>query len=110
MKTHPLEKQEHYAVLHETNGVMMVNHPLPVLFKKVKMHVTIYSTTLYDGAKAGVPGFALYNEQYKDYIDEIIQSGVAYPLAINQNPVDLIEKLKVVDAGFYYSEFKLPNL
>jgi hypothetical protein len=107
VKTHPLEKQEHYAILHETNGVMMVNHPLPVLFKKVKLHVTIYSTTLYDGAKAGVPGFALYNEQYKDYIDEIIQSGVAYPLAINENPVDLIEKLKVVDAGFYYSEFKI---
>jgi hypothetical protein len=106
VKTHPLEKQEHYAILHQTEGVKMMNHPLPVLFKKVQLHVTIYSTTLFDGARAGVPGFALYNEQYKDYINEIIQSGVAYPLAQNENPIDLIDKLKMVDASYYYSEFK----
>jgi hypothetical protein len=85
----------------------MVNYPLPVLFKKVQLHVTIYSTTLYDGVRAGVPGFALYNEQYKDYIKEIIQSGVAYPLAQNQNPIDLIENLKTVDSSYYYSDFKI---
>ena len=94
VKTHPLEKQEHYAILHETAGVKMVNHPLPVLFKKTQLHVTIYSTTLYDGARAGVPGFAFYNEQYKDYIQEIIQSGVAQPLAEKENPIDLIAHLK----------------
>jgi hypothetical protein len=110
VKTHPLEKQEHYAILHQTDGVKIMNHPLPVLFKKVQMHVTIYSTTLYDGAKAGVPGFALHNEQYQDYIDEIIKSGVAYPLALNENPVDLFTKLKSVDSSFYYSEFKMPDL
>ena len=110
VKTHPLEKQEHYAILHQTAGVKMVNYPLPVLFKKTQLHVTIYSTTLYDGARAGVLGFALYNEQYKDYIEEIIQSGVAYPLAQNQNPVDLIENLKVVDSSYYFSEFKIENL
>jgi hypothetical protein len=109
VKTHPLEKQEHYAILHQTIGVKMVNHPLPVLFKKVQMHVTIYSTTLYDGARAGVPGFALYNEQYKDYIEEIIQSGVAYPLGADQNPIDLISQLKVVAPHYYYSEFNIPN-
>lgn len=105
VKTHPLEKQEHYAVLHHTEGVKMVNHPLPVLFKKVQLHVTIYSTTLYDGARAGIPGFALHNEKYKDYIDEIIQSGVAFPLAQNQNPIDLLAQLKEVNASYYYSPF-----
>jgi len=110
VKTHPLEKQEHYAILHQTAGVKMVNHPLPVLFKKTQMHVTIYSTTLYDGARAGVSGFALYNEQYKDYIQEIIQSGVAQPLAEKENPIDLVTHLKTVDAGFYYSEFNIRNL
>jgi hypothetical protein len=107
VKTHPLEKQEHYAILEQKAGIKMVNYPLPVLFKKVQLHVTIYSTTLYDGVRAGVPGFALYNEQYKDYINEIIQSGVAYPLAQNQNPIDLIENLKTVDSSYYYSDFKI---
>lgn len=110
VKTHPLEKQEHYAILHQTAGIKMVNYPLPVLFKKVHLHVTIYSTTLYDGARAGVPGFALHNEQYKDYIEEIIQSGVAYPLAQNENPVDSVHKLKMVDPAYYYSEFSLSGL
>jgi UDP-N-acetylglucosamine:LPS N-acetylglucosamine transferase len=110
VKTHPLEKQEHYAILHETAGVKMVNHPLPVLFKKTQLHVTIYSTTLYDGARVGVPGFALYNEQYKDYINEIVQSGVAYPLAQHENPIDLIDKLKVVDSSYYYSDFQIEGL
>lgn len=110
VKTHPLEKQSHYEILHQTEGIKMVNYPLPVLFNKVQLHVTIYSTTLYDGAKAGVPGFALYNEQYKDYIEEIIQSGVAHPLAQNENPVDLINKLKKVDSGYYYSDFKINDL
>jgi len=110
VKTHPLEKQEHYAILHQTAGVKMVNHPLPVLFKKAQLHVTIYSTTLYDGARAGVPGFALYHEQYKDYINEIVQSGVAYPLGQHENPIDFINKLKVVDSGYYYSNFQLEGL
>jgi len=87
-----------------------MNQPLPVLFKKVQLHVTIYSTRLFDGARAGVPGFALYNEQYKDYINEIVQSGVAYPLAQHENPIDLINNLKAVDASYYYSEFKLQAL
>lgn len=107
VKTHPLEKQEHYAILHETKGVKVFNYPLPVLFSKVQLHVTIYSTTLFDGARAGVPGFSLYNEQYKDYVAEIIKSGVAYPLLQNQNPIDLIEKINAVDAAYYYSDFKM---
>lgn len=109
VKTHPLEKQEHYAILHQTEGVKLVNQPLPILFKKVQLHVTIYSTTLYDGARAGVPGFALHNEQYIDYIEEIIQSGVAFPLSLQQNPIDLIPQLKVVDPHYYYSEFNIPQ-
>jgi hypothetical protein len=110
VKTHPLEKQENYAILHKIEGVKMVNHPLPVLFKKAQLHVTIYSTTLYDGARAGVPGFALHNEQYNDYIEEIIQSGVAFPLNQNENPIDLIAKLKLVDSSYYYSPFRIEGL
>ncbi len=110
VKTHPLEKQEHYAILNHTKGVKIMNQPLPVLFKKVQLHVTIYSTTLFDGARAGVPGFTLYNEQYKDYINEIVQSGVAYPLAQHENPIDLIDNLKAVDASYYYSDFKIQDL
>lgn len=110
VKTHPLEKKEHYAILNQTDGVKMVNYPLPVIFKKVALQVSIYSTTLYDGARAKVPGFALFNEQYKDYIDEIVQSGVAYPLAQNENPIDLLDNLKTVDADYYYSELNISNL
>jgi hypothetical protein len=110
VKTHPLEKQEHYAILNETKGVKVFNYPLPILFKKVQLHVSIYSTTLFDGARAKVPGFSLFNEQYKDYVAEIIKSGVAYPLLQNQNPIDLMGKLEVMDASYYYSEFKINGL
>jgi hypothetical protein len=110
VKTHPLEKQEHYDVLHESKGIKIVNYPLPVLFKKTQLHVTIYSTTLYDGARAGIPGFALYNEQYKDYINEIIESGVACPLAIGENPVDLMDQLKIVEPSYYYSKLNVAAL
>ncbi|HRG60261.1 MAG TPA: hypothetical protein PK323_15005 [Bacteroidia bacterium] len=110
VKTHPLEKKEHYAILNQTDGVKMVNYPLPVIFKKVALQVSIYSTTLYDGARASVPGFALFNHQYQDYIDEIVQSGVAFPLAQNENPVDKLNQIKEVDPSYYYSEFQFPGI
>jgi hypothetical protein len=110
VKTHPLEKQEHYAILNQTEGIKLVNYPLPILFKKVQLQVTIYSTTLFDGARASVPGFALYNERFKDYINEIVQSGVAFPLAAQENPVDLLEKMKVADSNYYYSDCAITAL
>ena len=110
VKNHPLEKKEHYQSLEKEELVKIVNYPLPVIFKQVCMHVTIYSTTLYDGARAGVPGFSLYCEPQKDYIEEILKSGVAVALQPNQNPIDLISEMKTADADYYYKEFSISEL
>jgi hypothetical protein len=110
VKNHPLEKKEHYQQLTGLEHVLMVDYPLPIIFKKVCLHVSIYSTTLYDGARAGIPGFSLYTEPQKDYIEEILKSGVATALMPNQNPVDLLNQTKPVNAEHYYSRILIKDL
>ncbi|MCC6252117.1 MAG: hypothetical protein IT238_06605 [Bacteroidia bacterium] len=110
VKNHPLEKAEHYQILNDLKNVKIYNYPLLVLFKKSQIHVSIYSTTLFDGVRAGVPGFALYNEQYKDYIEEIIQSGVATLLQIKENPIEKLGNIKTAHPDYYYSNFDIGNL
>ena len=110
VKNHPLEKPEHYQELAQIKDVFIVNYALPILFKKVDLHVSIYSTTLYDGIRVGIPGFALHCEPYKDYIEEIVASGVAIHLQANQNPIDLQEQLKKASPEYYYSKFELEKV
>jgi len=106
VKNHPLEKPEHYKVLEGIANVKIMNCPLPLLFKQSSLHISIYSTTLFDGVRYGITGYALDVAQCSDYVNELVASGVAKKIGLNQNPTSLEAISSSLDGQYFYEQFE----
>lgn len=77
VKPHPAEKKGIYDVLTSNDNVCIVEGNLEHLFPLCDLHLSIYSTTLFDAIRFGIKSYALYVSAYGDYVNSMIASGVA---------------------------------
>lgn len=60
------------------------------VFKKAKIQLSVYSTTFYDAIGYNIHNFALIDAvTHNSYIREMIDSGVAAPIHLDQDPIEL---------------------
>jgi hypothetical protein len=112
VKTHPSEKHGLYSELETEECVKIVNEPLPSLFAITDMHVSIYSTTLYEGLRFGLKSYSLDVEPaLSGYVNEIVNEGIAVRISGNTNPADL-ERIEqgTKDKKYYFDTFDAEKL
>jgi hypothetical protein len=108
IKPHPAENSKIYQdAFKNSNIVKVISYPLPILFEVAKIHVTIYSTTLYDAIRYGIRNFVFKVKSCEDYVDEIISSGIATEILDIAKFLSEVDKIGYnnVDSSNFYSEF-----
>jgi hypothetical protein len=109
VKAHPNEDVGLYEEI-KCESVMVMNHNLDLLFEYANAQLSIYSTTLYDGLRYGIPGFSLLHKPSEDYINSLISNGVSKLVKNDENIFHFIENdttERVVDPSFFYEPINL---
>jgi hypothetical protein len=109
MKPHPNEKLEDYSGVSSLDNVLVTRTNIHYLFRKAHIHISIYSTTLYDSLEYGLTNFSLDHEKFRDYTRDILADHIALPLSLDQDPIEkyLTNKQNriLVDPSKVYSAF-----
>lgn len=106
VKPHPAEAKNTYAVLAALPNVKVVNADLAWLFTLCAIHVSIYSTTLYDALRYGKMNYTLYGEPFADYVNAIAAQGVAQKITSRTNPEDVEAAASLTGAGKWFAAFR----
>jgi len=88
LKLHPNEKEENYSSLKNIPNVLISKSNILGLFKLASIHISVYSTTLYDALEYELVNFSLMNEGFKDYSSNIVKDKIAHPLEQQEDPVE----------------------
>lgn len=106
IKPHPAEDKKPYDVFINNENVHVVDIELAILFQYTNFHISIYSTTLFDALRFGnIYNYCLYIKKYEDYINEIVDKGVAIKLRSDEVPKEYEISLEV-NSEYYYSKLK----
>ncbi len=111
VKLHPAESIEKYAAISGLENVKIVNENLDVLFKAVDLHISSYSTTLFDALRYDVPNFSIWVELYSDYIALFRNEGISHIIKSDENPLDISSTGKQhKESNYYYEQFDANSL
>lgn len=108
VKNHPAEQKEDYNEIDKLQHVDFIQDNVYSLMHLTDFHISIYSTTLFEALKANVNNFCLDYEEFSDYTNQIIESGVAAKLDTNELPYNIDNKNK--KSTEFYSEAIYDNL
>lgn len=110
VKPHPAEKIEIYKELERFENVKVSFADLSFLFRISNVHVSIYSTTLFDSVRYNLPSFAIYYDVFGDYVNSTVASGIAMMIRPTENPLDKLNQYQTVESHekeFFYDDFEL---
>lgn len=112
VKTHPSESMDLYSELNEDPVIKLVNHPLTSLFSITDLHVSIYSTTLYEAMRFGIRNFSLDVEpSLSGYVNSVLRDGIATRIGGTENPVDVAEPAsRTRDVNYYFAALDADRL
>ncbi len=106
VKLHPAENLDRYDSILNLDNVRIVNENLDVLFSVVDIHISVYSTTLFDAIRFGIPNFSVYFQPFSDYIELIRKENIAHMIHPNENPIDFsLTPSYGKPKEYYYKEF-----
>lgn len=92
VKLHPFEAEAHkyrYLKAHPQCEVVLNEESLSALLMRTKIQISIYSTTFFDALGFDVINYALQNYTAShDYAASMVKSGVALPLAFDEDPIE----------------------
>jgi len=114
VKMHPLERRQdlYFAEANEQVEILPVSAPLSDVLNRCQFQVSIYSTTFFDALAFNLPNFALGNTGFSsDYVSEMVERRVAFPLNKEQDPIALYATQNwdgnLLSAGEVFSDFKI---
>ena len=87
IKPHPVENNLAYLHLEIPDFIHVSDKSVYELLSIATIHISVYSTLLFEAIKYPLTNYALYCDEFKNNIDEIIDSGVAQLLSLNELPV-----------------------
>ncbi len=105
VKLHPSEKSKEYDALLDLENVKILDCNTEFLLSKCSHHVSVYSTTLYDGSKYACRNYSLDLERCKDYVQALVNAGVSELLGLNENPLD--KPQRELNTTSFYEDFEL---
>jgi hypothetical protein len=103
IKPHPREDAAPYEALAEAGFVSVSNRTAYELLAECDVHISSYSSVLYEAILYGICNYALYVDRYAQYCDEVIGSGAALPLRPNQLPAPCVPDVE--EARFYLDDY-----
>jgi hypothetical protein len=106
VKLHPADKVEWYQELSNFPNILVTRTRLDVLFKYCEVHVTSYSTTLFDALKYRKVNYSVNFPASSDYVDGVVQKGISILIQPNEFP-DLNSIVSQSTGAEYY--FEKPN-
>lgn len=105
IKPHPNEKRDLYEnALKNLDNCIITELPIFTLFDFVKINITSYSTTLFDGLKFGVVNYVFRTEQTKDYVNAIINDRIANELNLDNVMLSTDKGIELEYESFYEKE------
>ncbi len=106
VKPHPSENIILYTSEFKNSECVNISTlPVNLLFQKTNIHISIYSTTLYDAVRFGIQNYVFKIPDYQDYTDEIIKSGIANEITSIQELLSNNElPIKYCNNFNYYSK------
>lgn len=107
-KPHPNCEPETYKEVGELSNVQIVSAELTDLFHVSDLHLSIYSTTLYEAVRFDLENYTLYVPACSDYVDGILRAGIATKVELEQNPFSLEGGVqpKAHPAEHYFAPFR----
>jgi hypothetical protein len=112
IKHHPSEKdKQQYDVLLQYPNVFFAadTDDLLILLRKSSIQISYYSTTLYDALGLEVFNFAVQNHSpYADYCREVVADGIALPIHMGEDPVELYHAkndISMPPREYYFAPF-----
>lgn len=104
IKPHPRATQDIQQFIHPTSvPIQTVDYPLNWLFQLCTHHISIYSTTLYDAIRYKVKyNYALNIPLFADYVNDIVQTGIASKLEPHENPLHKKTSITTINHPSYY--------
>ncbi len=83
LKPHPAEDINLYKnAFSSDEDVHVLQYPVPVLFENTDIHISVYSTTLYEALRYNIPNLVFKAPRCEDYVDEILRSGIAKEIVL----------------------------
>jgi len=105
IKPHPNRDPTVYDSVLEPGFVTVTNASPYQLLSLVDVHISLYSTLLYEAVRYRVSNYVLLLDGSPNICREIIKSGVALPLRPDQLP-EVDKGLDDLDAQFYFADFR----
>jgi hypothetical protein len=90
IKPHPSEDATAYHSLSEPGFLSVSGRTTYELLAECDIHISVYSTVLYEAILYGACNYSLRAARYAQVCDEIISSGVALPLNLNEVPAPCV--------------------
>jgi len=103
IKLHPLEphRELYKNKLSPLIKIAETNERLDDLLKLARIQISIYSTTFYDALGFNVLNLSIQNfGSSRDYAADIVRDGLALPLTIEQDPIQLYSDLEKKQISF----------
>ena len=114
LKPHPAENIKVYEEAFKySKTIKVVDYPTPILFGFCELHLSIYSTTLFDSLRFEKPNFSLYVDSCKDYVDAILDLGISRRIMLNQNPFIYdkdIELVKYFSPDYFFQTLAIKKI
>ncbi|MGL4599800.1 MAG: hypothetical protein ACRCYO_19905, partial [Bacteroidia bacterium] len=112
VKPHPHETTALYQELETYSNIKIAQGPLDDFFKLASVHASIYSTTHYDAQRHGLRSFAWSVPACSDYVQAVIESGVAESLNEGEDilaRMQTTENQSKIAATHFYAPFQEGN-
>jgi len=103
IKPHPVEDPTTYLDLLETDFVQLANSDIYKALLTADIHISVYSSVLYEAIRYNVTNYVLLVEEYEDEYQMLINNGIALPLNSDQIPEYLDESS--ISSEFFFAEF-----
>ena len=111
IKPHPAENQEIYRdAFVDSKTVKVLQYPLTVLLEKADLHISIYSTTLYDALRYNIKNYVFKVKGCEDYVNEIVESGVAEEIMSPKDIFNNSKKQMQLQSELFYEKFNKASL
>lgn len=104
IKPHPKEDHTKYFKLLEENFISINMNDIYSLLQNSNIHISGYSTVLYEAVLFNVINYTLVIKGYEHYSEEISNSGVAKKLFPDKLPETKSQK-RIYDKNYFFAEF-----
>jgi hypothetical protein len=103
IKPHPAEDSARFRMLEQPDFLRVTMENTYALMKRADVHISVYSTTLFEAARYGASNWALNVPKYADRWQEYVDTGICRLLQPDELPDPALPSMEQVQ--YYFSDY-----